>query len=379
MKNLRRRFNRFCFENRSKGIPNLMLYISLGCALVYLMTQVTQNTLLYSLLVFDRTAILQKLSDWRYVWQQLFGALTLGLTVLVVAVPEGLPMMIAVVLSSNIQKMVRDEVLVRKPAGIEAAGSMNLLFTDKTGTLTEGRLSVGRILTAWRDFDSPAALASAAPTLFGYLADACRTNTSSTAGTTADSPIPCALGGNGTDRALLDAVLPFVTAASDGLVPSAPSPILEQTPFDSERKCSTATVRRGHRTVTYVKGAPERLLPLTTAAYTAEGKRVPSDRRAMERRIRELTRGGGRVILLAEADGAIRPRITPALTLVCAILLEDRLRPEAPAAVAELRGAGIHTVMMTGDNRDTAQAIAAACGILGGGVDLVLVARSSPA
>ena len=59
MKNLRRRFNRFCFEHRNKGIPNLMLYISLGCALVYLMTQVTQNTLLYSLLVFDRTAILQ--------------------------------------------------------------------------------------------------------------------------------------------------------------------------------------------------------------------------------------------------------------------------------------------------------------------------------
>ena len=58
MKDLRRRFNRFCFRNRSKGIPNLMLYISLGCALVYLMTQLTQNTMLYSLLVFDREAIL---------------------------------------------------------------------------------------------------------------------------------------------------------------------------------------------------------------------------------------------------------------------------------------------------------------------------------
>ena len=58
MKDLRRRFNRFCFQHRNKGIPNLMLYISLGCALVYLMTQFTQNTLLYSLLVFDREAIL---------------------------------------------------------------------------------------------------------------------------------------------------------------------------------------------------------------------------------------------------------------------------------------------------------------------------------
>ena len=58
MKDLRRRFNRFCFQHRNKGIPNLMLYISLGCALVYLMTQFTQNTLLYSLLIFDRNAIL---------------------------------------------------------------------------------------------------------------------------------------------------------------------------------------------------------------------------------------------------------------------------------------------------------------------------------
>ena len=66
MKELRRRFNRFCFQNRHKGIPNLMLYISLGCALVYLMTQVTQNPLLYSLLVFDREAILHG-QIWRLI------------------------------------------------------------------------------------------------------------------------------------------------------------------------------------------------------------------------------------------------------------------------------------------------------------------------
>ena len=66
MKDLRRRFNRFCFQHRSKGIPNLMMYISLGCALVYLMTQFTQNTILYSLLVFDRAAILQG-QVWRLI------------------------------------------------------------------------------------------------------------------------------------------------------------------------------------------------------------------------------------------------------------------------------------------------------------------------
>ena len=88
------------------------------------------------------TLIFMKLSDVHYLFSKLLHAFTLGVTVIVVAVPEGLPMMIAVVLSANIKKMVKDNVLVRKAVGIEAAGSMNILFTDKTGTLTEGHLSV---------------------------------------------------------------------------------------------------------------------------------------------------------------------------------------------------------------------------------------------
>lgn len=73
-------------------------------------------------------------------------ALTLGITVVVVAVPEGLPMMITVVLSSNMRRMLKDHVLVRKLVGIETSGSLNILFTDKTGTLTRGKLEVNRFL-----------------------------------------------------------------------------------------------------------------------------------------------------------------------------------------------------------------------------------------
>ena len=94
---------------------------------------------------FDIEIVKYKITSLPFLFEHLFGALTLGLTVIVVAVPEGLPMMIAVVLSSNIKKMVKDNVLVRKPVGIESAGSMNILFTDKTGTLTVGRLGVGEI------------------------------------------------------------------------------------------------------------------------------------------------------------------------------------------------------------------------------------------
>ena len=322
---------------------------------------------------FNGGIVLQKLSDFRYVWSQCFHALTLGLTVLVVAVPEGLPMMIAVVLSSNIRKMARDQVLVRKPVGIEAAGSMNLLFTDKTGTLTEGKLSVGGILsgdgTPFRDVSH---MKKAAPALFKYFSEACRANTASVVGRDSEGHLR-ALGGNATDRTLLEAVLPF----------SSPShgDVLFTVPFDSDRKTSCALARRDGREVLYVKGAPEGLIGRLTDTYYPDGTRGLLDRGALAKRIRTMTENGGRVILCAEALAGQRPLPTRgrleggdfgALTLVCILLLTDRIRPEAPASVGKLRRAGIHVVMMTGDNRNTASAIAEACGILGRGVDRVV-------
>ena len=322
---------------------------------------------------FDREIILQKLSDFRYVWEQCFHALTLGLTVLVVAVPEGLPMMIAVVLSSNIRKMARDQVLVRKPVGIEAAGSMNLLFTDKTGTLTEGKLSVGRILagdgTGFRDAGD---MKKTAPALFWRFSEGCRINTSSIVGKDGDGRL-CALGGNATDRALLDTVLPFS--------PPDTAEILFSIPFDSERKTSCAIGRRNGREVLYVKGAPERLMGRLTDTYYPDGTRGRLDHSILAQRIKALTASGGRVILCAEAVAEQRSLPAKArleggdfgaLTLVCILLLTDKIRLEAPESVGKLRRAGIHVVMMTGDNRDTAAAIAETCGILGRGVDGVV-------
>ena len=321
---------------------------------------------------FDGALILQKLSDWRYVWKQLFHALTLGLTVLVVAVPEGLPMMIAVVLSSNIKKMVKDQVLVRKPVGIEAAGSMNLLFTDKTGTLTEGKLSIGKIIAGdGRIFRDVGALRKEAPRLFGYLAEGCLCNTASLVGRGEGGRLQ-ALGGNATDRALMEAVLPFSRQERE---------VLLHIPFDSVRKSSCAVIRREGREILLVKGAPERLMAGLTDAYGADGKRIPLNKTALTERIGALTADGGRVILCAEAAGgqARLPSRTHlekgeygALTLVCALLLSDRIRGEAPGAVKKLRRAGVHVVMMTGDNRDTAKSIAASCGILGQGVNAVV-------
>ena len=95
---------------------------------------------------WNRVLILIKLTNLPYLLENLLHAFTLGVSVLVTCVPEGLPMMVAVVLAANMKRMARDRVLVRKPVGIEAAGSMNILFTDKTGTLTEGKMKLSSIL-----------------------------------------------------------------------------------------------------------------------------------------------------------------------------------------------------------------------------------------
>ncbi len=311
----------------------------------------------------EKALILYKLFDLSYVLTHLFRALTLGLTVLVVAVPEGLPMMIAVVLASNMKRMVKDRVLVRKPVGIEAAGSMNLLFTDKTGTLTEGRMRVDGILSCGERMAPKELLRRGGERAewislgFRYCNDATLTEGGRRA-----------VGGNATARALLESVAPY------------PSPhgynVRARLPFDSARKYAAVTLF-GKRSGTLVLGAPERLFPFVTGEMREDGSILPFSRRRATELVGETGKGGERVLALALASDVSDARtlaggVRGDLILLCAVALRDPLRRCASRAVADLRGAGVQVVMITGDARATAESIARGCGILGGGVDLVL-------
>ncbi|MBR0442781.1 MAG: cation-transporting P-type ATPase, partial [Clostridia bacterium] len=329
---------------------------------------------------FQREILLMKLSDLPYLLDTLLEALMLGMTVIVVAVPEGLPMMIAVVLSANIRRMIRDHVLVRKPVGIEAAGSMDLLFTDKTGTLTDGRLSVGRILCAEGDYDDVKALRRAGEARFERYLLSCRLGSEATIGTRSDpagkgrgrekrvQAVQTAVGGNATDRALTASVMEYGETEGE---------VLHRLAFDSARKYAATVVRVGARTVTLIKGAPEQLLAHVGTAIDGQGRCVTLDRRRFEARVRQYTGAGERVLMLAVCEGAVDPSALqsgnfPPLTLVCALTLSDRIRPEAREAVKALHGAGVQVVMITGDSPDTAEHIARECGMLSGKTDLVL-------
>ena len=145
-------------------------------------------------------------------------------------------------------------------------------------------------------------------------------------------------------------------------------------PFDSALKYSSACIS-GRTNLTLVKGAPEKILPHVTHSYNKSGHEVPFAplSSAFTKRIAEMTSAGGRVLLIAAKDEICRQSALPSgLTLVCAVLLEDKVRKEAKKSVRSLRGAGIQVVMLTGDAPETARSIGERCGIITKQTPLVL-------
>ena len=311
---------------------------------------------------FEKLIIVQKVTDIHYLIEHLLHAFMLGLTVIVMAVPEGLPMMIAVVLSSNIKKMIKDNVLVRKPVGIEAAGSMNILFTDKTGTVTEGKMSVSEIISAdCTSFNTFEALKKSAPKSAElYLLNAYyNTSLSFT-----DSSV---LGGNATEKAIGESILASLSHQSiDDLT------VLERIPFDSSIKYSAVSIAGKSRSI-LIKGAPERLLPYCKYAYLNNGNKASfsSISKELLSRTAKLTREGKRILWVAEST-AMPKQKQGELTFICAIVLLDKIRQEAKASTEALQKAGVGVVMITGDNKDTAKHIAEECGIINSQRTLVL-------
>lgn len=297
---------------------------------------------------FQRELVLMKLSDVSLVFRELLSAFMLGLTVVVMAVPEGLPMMIAVVLSSNIRKMVRDNVLVRKPTGIEAAGSMNILFTDKTGTLTEGKPVFERYLSCTGGEISRGSEEER------LLALSARYNTSYKQG------LEVAAAGGGTDAALWESLSHVKIVGK--------SSVVEKIDFDSKKKFSAARLSDG---TVLIKGAAEVLLPCVRYGMV-QGNEVNFNSVRFQSALNEYCLGGARVILVCKGEKMPQARDFGQLTLLGAAVLSDRVRPSAASSVSSLRDAGIHVVMITGDSPETARKIAQQSGILSEGVDICI-------
>jgi calcium-translocating P-type ATPase len=302
---------------------------------------------------FSGSGILSRLADPVFVFHSLLKALTLAITVIVVAVPEGLPMMITVVLSSNMKRMMRDQVLVKKLVGIETAGSMNLLFTDKTGTLTTGQMTLSHLLLGDGSDLKLSACKRDAPEVYRLLSVNAHYNTESSI--LGGKPV----GGNATERALL--------AAFSDKPPEKGWRRGAFLPFRSDRKLSAASLTIAGKSLALYKGAPEYLLPKATRYIDRFGNSAPLDGdrfAALDRAWRAAAARGERIIAVLAAD-AYESRYADmrGLTLVALLALGDRVRRDVRSTVRTMQKAGIRVVMLTGDNRETAAAIAEECGL----------------
>jgi len=309
---------------------------------------------------FNLEVVKSAVTSWETMFPLLIQACTLGVTVVVMAVPEGLPMMITVVLSANMKRMIKDHVLVRKLIGIETAGSMNILFTDKTGTLTQGKLSVSEFANgSGRIWDRKELMHSPLP-LHGILKDCLRYNSS------AALEDEKAIGGNATDRATLE----FAKGLNGGY---AGLQSITTLPFTSENKLMMSQVR-GEWNATFIKGAPEKILPHCTSYYEESGRTLSfTSRFKIERLLKAYTQKSMRVIVVAVSDSAMcTPYSLKNLTLVGILAIRDDLRLKTRSGVQQVQQAGIQTVMITGDSKDTATAIAREVGLLRSDRDLIV-------
>ena len=317
---------------------------------------------LFSVLVmennFEMDKILATITNFPVMMDHLIYALTLSVTIIVVAVPEGLPMMITLVLSSNMKRMLKSNVLVRKLVGIETTGSLNILFTDKTGTLTKGKLEVLEITSGDLDRYRTEQELQSSSKYKEIVERSLLWNNKSLKGS--DGKI---IGGNSTDRALRS----FFKKDF-----SPPEKIKKEVPFDSSKKYSAITVIEKNLTRTYVKGASEKLLPNCLRYLTKNGEEKPFlNKKSVEKEIENLTRKGCRVITLAFShDEEIK-----SLTFVGLVAIKDDLRPEAKEGVSLIQNAGIQVVMITGDAKETATSIAKEVGIITSPQDIVLTSK----
>lgn len=286
------------------------------------------------------------------VLQDVVQAVILAIIIIVMAVPEGLPLMIAIVSSLNMRKMLRDNVLVRKLVGIETAGSLNLLFTDKTGTITKGKLEVVRFITGDKQ----------ELTSFEVLPEKIKELTYqqvvlNTSAAVSEGKI---VGGNMTEAALSRYLGSYRTQE----VPQRQHFV----PFNSTSKYSWAQVASANDTYCLVKGAPEKLLLRTEFYWDAEGHRLPLTagmKQQLDARMLELAGQAMRMLALCSYEGVVDGELPESgLTLVGIVAIRDDVRPEAVEAIAAVQKAGVQVVMITGDRKETAVAIAKDAGLL---------------
>lgn len=295
----------------------------------------------------------------------------------VASIPEGLPTVVTIALALGVQRMVRRHALVRRLPSVETLGCVQVICSDKTGTLTLGEMTVRQVTTCEQQFTVSGEGYSAEG---AFLVDAveCAVDAEPVLGEVLLTAMACndaawqpqATGatavGDPTEVALL------VAAVKGGLVRDrleATMPRQQSIPFDSTRQRMTVIRVRDGKRWAFVKGAPEVIVERCAQVLTRQGVRdlTEQQRACLHQSSTQMARTALRVLALASRPlEAAEPEadVERRLTFLGFVGLQDPPRPEARQAIRHCQQAGIRTVMITGDHPDTARAMATELGLL---------------
>ena len=309
---------------------------------------------------FNINLILNTLTNFKLMFSYFLHALTLAVTVIVVSVPEGLPLMITLVLSSNMRRMLKNNVLVRKLVGIDSAGNINVLLTDKTGTITKGQLEVSNFCSASEEmFKGINNIKS--PILKNIYYKSLFYNNSSNY---SEGKI---IGGNSTDRALLKMITPDYNINPE---------IIKYCPFSSKNKYSYVTLKENYKTTSYIKGAPELILKKSNKCLDKDGNVTYfKNKDNIERILNEQTSKGVRVIALAMSNTFHMTNSLDNLIFIALVFIKDELRSVSKEGISLIKEANINIIMITGDDKKTAYSIAKEAGIITSPNELVITSN----
>lgn len=275
-------------------------------------------------------------------------AVMLMASIVIMAVPEGLPMMNSLVQSMNTESMYKKNILVSHKAAFSDSAYMNVLFSDKTGTITQGNLSLVEFITG------DGKIAENIPNQ--EFIEAITLN--NLAKVSEGKPI----GSNNMDRALLGYALEHGYDDSK----NDPDKVADISGFDSEKKCATVTLKNG---LVYWKGATENIIDKVTHYMLPSGEEkefTAADKKAVEDQMLAQAKRTMKLLSVAKiADGKT--------VLMAVLCLRDNVRTDAVETVEILNNAGIQVVMVTGDAEETAVAIAKEAGILKDGQNDVVL------
>ena len=293
-------------------------------------------------------------TGWESILMNVIEAVSLAILIVVCAVPEGLPLMISLVLMQNTSRMLDHNVLVRKAIGIETAGSLNILFSDKTGTITKGSLEVVEFFTADGQV-IPLTELSAHGKVKNLVDIAIGKNTASLF-----DGGHHVIGGNATDQAMMrflgeEAYLQLQKEDQyeTGQVQS----------FNSANKFSQAELPKQGRV--YYKGAPERLLAKAKSFVKPDGSIAPIDSDAINAAINGYASRAMRVLAFGYSESPFKENtINDDVVVAGLVAIRDDVRAEAKTAIHEVQEAGIQVIMITGDRLETAVAIAKDAGLI---------------